>query len=96
MYCWKCLLGRCVEDDLTFENGKSTGAKYYVKGGSVRNGSDKIIQHNSAGIVNISNFYCKNSGILYRAFGNCKSGYQGRRTVVMTNITVKYWFCCWI
>ena len=77
------------EDALTFENGKSSGAKFYVKGGGARNGSDKIIQHNSAGTVYISNFYCENSGKLYRACGNCKSGYQGKRTVVMNNVTTK-------
>ena len=76
------------EDALTFENGTSTSAKFYVKGGAAKNGSDKIIQHNSAGTVYISNFYCENSGKLYRACGNCKKGYQGKRTVVMTNVTV--------
>ena len=34
-------------------------------------------------------FYCENSGKLYRACGNCKSGYQGKRTVAMNNVTVK-------
>ncbi len=77
------------EDALTFENGKSTSAKYYVKGGAARNGSDKIIQHNSAGTVYIEGFYVENSGKLYRACGNCKSGYQGKRTVYMTNVTAK-------
>ena len=76
------------EDALTFENGTSTGAKFYVKGGAAKNGSDKIIQHNSAGTVYISDFYCESSGKLYRACGNCKSGYQGKRTVYMTNVTV--------
>ena len=77
------------EDALTFENGSSTSSKYYVKGGAAKNGSDKIIQHNSAGTVYISDFYVENSGKLYRACGNCKSGYQGKRTVYMTNVTAK-------
>ena len=76
------------EDALTFENGTSTGAKFYVKGGAAKNGSDKIIQHNSAGTVYIENFYCENSGKLYRACGNCKKGYQGKRTVFITNVEV--------
>ena len=75
------------EDALTFENGSNTGAHYYVKGGAAKNGSDKIIQHNSAGTVHIDNFYVENSGKLYRACGNCKKGYQGRRTVYISNTT---------
>ena len=75
------------EDALTFENSSNTNSKFVVKGGAARNGSDKIIQHNSAGTVYIENFYVENSGKLYRACGNCKKGYQGRRTVFMTNVT---------
>ena len=75
------------EDALTFENGTSTSAKSYVKGGAAKNGSDKIIQHNSAGTVYITDFYVENSGKVYRACGNCKKGYQGKRTVYMTNVT---------
>ena len=74
------------EDALTFENSYDTTAKFYVKGGAARNGSYKIIQHNSAGTVYIENFYVENSGKVYRACGNCKKGYQGKRTVVMTNV----------
>ena len=77
------------EDALTFENGTSTGAKFYVKGGGAKNGSDKIIQHNSAGTVYIDGFYVENSGKLYRACGNCKSGYQNQRKVVLKNVTAK-------
>ena len=76
------------EDALTFENGSSTSAKYYVKGGAAQNGSDKIIQFNSAGTVYVSNFYCANSGKLIRACGNCKKGYQGKRTINLTNVEV--------
>ncbi|KAG4084923.1 pectate lyase [Neocallimastix lanati (nom. inval.)] len=75
------------EDALTFEKSTNPNAKFYVKGGGAKNGSDKIIQHNSAGTVYISNFDVRNSGKLYRACGNCKSGYQGKRAVVMTNVT---------
>lgn len=77
------------EDALTLRDSKNTGAKFYVKGGGARNGSDKIIQHNSAGTVYVSNFYVENSGKVYRACGNCKSGYQGRRSVVMNGVTIK-------
>jgi len=83
------ILGANAVEHVHCESEGCTGAKFYVKGGAARNGSDKIIQHNSAGTVYISNFYCENSGKLYRACGNCKSGYQGKRTVVMNNVTVK-------
>ena len=76
------------EDALTFENGSSTSAKFYVKGGAAQNGSDKIIQFNSAGTVYVSNFYCANSGKLIRDCGNCKKGYQGKRTINLTNVEV--------
>jgi hypothetical protein len=75
------------EDALTLEKSSNKNAKFYVKGGGAKNGSDKIIQHNSAGTVYISNFEVSNSGKLYRACGNCKSGYQNKRAVVMTNVT---------
>ena len=74
---------------LTFENGESTTARYYVKGGAARYGQNKIIQHKSAGTVYISNFYCEYSDKLYSACGNCKKGYQGKRDVVMTDVSAK-------
>ena len=77
------------EDALTLKGSTNTGAKFYVKGGAAKNGSDKIIQHNSAGTVYIDGFYVENSGKLYRACGNCKSGYQNQRKVVLKNVTAK-------
>ena len=77
------------EDALTLKGSSNTNARFYVKGGAAKNGSDKIIQHNSAGTVYIQNFYVENSGKLYRACGNCKSGYQGRRNVEISNTQAK-------
>ena len=77
------------EDALTLKGSTNTGAKFYVKGGAAKDGSDKIIQHNSAGTVYVSNFYVENSGKLYRACGNCKSGYQNTRKVEFNNVTAK-------
>ena len=74
------------EDALTLKGSSSSSAKFYVKGGAAKDGSDKIIQHNSAGTVFISDFYVENSGKLYRACGNCKSGYQGKRSVQLKNV----------
>ena len=47
----------------------------------------KII--NSADTVYIEGFYVENSGKLYRACGNCKSGYQNQRKVELKNVTAK-------
>ena len=77
------------EDALTLKGSSNTGAKFYVKGGAAKNGSDKIIQHNSAGTVYISDFYVEGSGKLYRSCGNCNSGYQGKRAVEISNVTAK-------
>jgi hypothetical protein len=74
------------EDALTLKGSTNTGAKFYVKGGGAKNGSDKIIQHNSAGTVIVESFYVENSGKLYRSCGNCKSGYQNRRDVQLKNV----------
>ena len=75
------------EDALTLKGSTNTGAKFYVKGGAAKDGSDKIIQHNSAGTVIVSDFYVENSGKLYRACGNCKSGYQNTRSVQLINVS---------
>ena len=77
------------EDALTLKGSSNTGAKFYVKGGAAKEGSDKIIQHNSAGTVIVTDFYVENAGKLYRACGNCKSGYQNKRSVQLKNVTAK-------
>ena len=77
------------EDALTLKGSTSSSAKFYVKGGGAKNGSDKIIQHNSAGTVIVESFYVENSGKLYRACGNCKSGYQNQRKVQLKNVETK-------
>ncbi|KAG4101302.1 hypothetical protein H8356DRAFT_933132 [Neocallimastix lanati (nom. inval.)] len=74
------------EDALSLLGSTNTNAKFYLIGGGARDGSDKIVQHNSAGTVYIKNFTVSNSGKLYRACGNCKSGYQNRRDVVIENV----------
>lgn len=77
------------EDALTLKGSTNTGAKFYVKGGGAKNGSDKLIQHNSAGTVYVQDFYAENSGKLYRSCGNCKSGYQNQRKLELKNVTTK-------
>jgi hypothetical protein len=75
------------EDALTLKGSTNKNAKFYLIGGGARDGSDKIVQHNSAGTVYIKGFYCSNSGKLYRACGNCKSGYQDIRHVIIEDVT---------
>ncbi|OUM66650.1 polysaccharide lyase family 3 protein, partial [Piromyces sp. E2] len=75
------------EDALSLKGSNNANAKFYLRGGGAKDGSDKIVQHNSAGTVYISNFDVKNAGKLYRACGNCKSGYQNTRHVVIENVT---------
>ena len=43
-----------------------------------------MFQHNGNGTVNISGFYLKSAGKLYRACGNCTNSYQ--RHVVIDNV----------
>jgi len=74
------------EDALSLKNSKDPNAKFYVIGGGARDGSDKIVQHNSAGTVYIKGFTVKNAGKLYRSCGTCKN-YNGDRHVVIENVT---------
>ncbi|OUM67370.1 polysaccharide lyase family 3 protein [Piromyces sp. E2] len=77
------------EDALSLLGSSNKNAKFYLRGGGAKNGSDKIVQHNSAGTVYISNFQVQNSGKLYRSCGNCKNGYQGQRHVIIENVNAK-------
>jgi hypothetical protein len=70
------------EDAATFKG--TGGGTSYVIGGGARSGSDKTFQHNGNGTVNISGFYLKGSGKLYRGCGNCTNSYQ--RHVVIDNV----------
>ncbi|ORX51025.1 hypothetical protein BCR36DRAFT_404186 [Piromyces finnis] len=74
------------EDALSLLGSKNTNAKFYLIGGGAKDGSDKIVQHNSAGSVYIKGFTVSNSGKLYRSCGNCKNGYQGQRHVYIENV----------
>jgi hypothetical protein len=70
------------EDAATFL--QTNGGTSYVIGGGAKSGSDKTFQHNGNGTVNISGFYLKGAGKLYRACGNCTNSYQ--RNVVVDNV----------
>jgi hypothetical protein len=72
------------EDAATFL--QTNGGTSYIIGGGARSGSDKTFQHNGNGTVNISGFYLKGAGKLYRGCGNCTNSYQ--RHVVIDNVIV--------
>ncbi|EQB46353.1 hypothetical protein CGLO_14593 [Colletotrichum gloeosporioides Cg-14] len=59
------------EDAITVKNDKS-GDHTWIIGGGAYKASDKIVQHNGCGTVNIINFYANTYGKLYRSCGNCK------------------------
>ena len=77
------------EDAATFKPS-STSATMTVIGGGALHASDKVFQHNGVGgTFVIDGFQVQDFGKLYRSCGNCKSG-QGKRTVVLRNITATY------
>lgn len=55
-----------------------------VIGGGAQGASDKVIQHNGKGQVEITGFQVFDFGKLYRSCGNCKNSVQ--RTVVVKNV----------
>ncbi|KAM3161341.1 Pectate lyase [Lachancea thermotolerans] len=57
----------------------------YIKGGGAFGAAEKVIQHNGAGTVSVSDFTVGDFGKLYRSCGNCKNMYK--RNVVLNNIT---------
>ncbi|KAF8755960.1 Pectate lyase [Rhizoctonia solani] len=68
--------GSCTIENVWFEDGRrSQGA------------SDKVVQHNGGGTVNISSYCVQDFGKLYRACGNCKTQYK--RTVNISDVIAK-------
>jgi hypothetical protein len=66
------------EDALSIKNDKA-GAHSWVIGGGAYHASDKVIQHNGCGTVNIINFYVEDYGKLYRSCGNVSILFLKRR-----------------
>lgn len=67
------------EDAITLKQESGTS---YIKGGGAFHASDKIVQFNGRGTVEISDFYAEDYGKLVRSCGNCK-GNGGPRNVVI-------------
>ncbi|KIY72991.1 polysaccharide lyase family 3 protein [Cylindrobasidium torrendii FP15055 ss-10] len=74
------------EDAITIKNDKA-GKESWIIGGGAYHASDKVIQHNGCGTVNIINFYVEDYGKLYRSCGNCKT--QCKRNVYIEGVTAK-------
>ncbi|KAL0948046.1 hypothetical protein HGRIS_010671 [Hohenbuehelia grisea] len=55
-----------------------------INGGGAFHAEDKVVQHNGAGLVKISNFFASDFGKLYRACGNCATHYE--RHVQLSNV----------
>jgi hypothetical protein len=72
------------EDAFSIKN-QDSGDTTYIKGGGAFGADDKVVQHNGAGTVSISNFVVEDFGKLYRSCGNCDSMYE--RHVIMDGIT---------
>ncbi|KAK2610275.1 hypothetical protein N8I77_003723 [Diaporthe amygdali] len=87
VYC----LGSCTLEYVWFEDVcedaisiKGDGTANIIGGGAY-GASDKVIQHNGCGSVNIINFYAEDYGKVYRSCGNCKNNCG--RTVHMEGTT---------
>lgn len=77
------------EDAATLLGTAPAGAVMTVHGGGARAAFDKVFQHNGPGTVVVDGFVVDVFGKLYRSCGNCRNGYQGRRSVVVRNITAR-------
>ncbi|POM66271.1 Pectate lyase [Phytophthora palmivora] len=67
------------EDALSIKGGSASSVTT-VKNCGARSASDKVVQHNSEGTVNIDGFYAENFGKLYRSCGTC--GDKARKVTV--------------
>ncbi|CAE6370655.1 unnamed protein product [Rhizoctonia solani] len=72
------------EDAITL---RQTSGTTNIVGGGAKGASDKVVQHNGGGTVNISSYCVEDFGKLYRACGNCKKQYT--RTVTITDVIAK-------
>ncbi|KAF5656838.1 pectate lyase [Fusarium heterosporum] len=70
------------EDAITLKQESGTSI---IRGGGAFHASDKVVQFNGRGTVEISDFYVEDYGKLVRSCGNCKDN-GGPRNVVIENI----------
>ncbi|GMF56278.1 unnamed protein product [Phytophthora fragariaefolia] len=70
------------EDALSIKGGSASSVTTVTNCGA-RSASDKVVQHNGQGTVNIDGFYAENFGKLYRSCGTCG---DIPRTVTVKNV----------
>ncbi|KAK2615365.1 hypothetical protein N8I77_002127 [Diaporthe amygdali] len=68
------------EDAFTVKN-QEAGETTKINGGGAFGAEDKVIQHNGAGTIAISDFTVEDFGKLYRSCGNCDSMYERHVTI---------------
>ncbi|KUI74265.1 Pectate lyase H [Cytospora mali] len=68
------------EDAFTVKN-QDAGETTKISGGGAFGADDKVIQHNGAGTIAISDFTVEDFGKLYRSCGNCDSMYERHITI---------------
>lgn len=81
------------EDAVTLKQESGTS---YIKGGGAFHASDKIVQFNGRGTIEISNFYAEDYGKLVRSCGNCKGNGGPRNVVVDGSVAVDGGVLCGI
>ena len=72
------------EDAITL---RQTSGTTNIVGGGAKNASDKVVQHNGGGVVNIDSYCVQDFGKLYRSCGNC--GTQVKREVQISNVIAR-------
>ncbi|MDO0928957.1 pectate lyase [Streptomyces sp. TG1A-8] len=75
------------EDAATFL-GSSPSNVYTVSGGGAKEASDKVLQFNGAGTLNVSGFAVQNFGTFVRSCGNCRTQYK--RTINLSSVEATY------
>ncbi|KAF1967984.1 pectate lyase [Bimuria novae-zelandiae CBS 107.79] len=73
------------EDAITFKQSSGTS---YINGGGAFAASDKIIQFNGFGTVNVKNFYAQDYGKVSRSCGNCSNN-GGARHLIFDNVIAR-------
>jgi hypothetical protein len=73
------------EDAITL---KQTSGTSYINGGGAFKASDKVVQFNGRGTVQIKDFFASDYGKLVRSCGNCKDN-GGPRNVIIDGVVAK-------
>lgn len=63
-------------DDAFSIKKQDSGSTTYINSGGAFSADDKVVQHNGAGTVSVSDFVVEDLGKLYRSCGNCDSMYE--------------------